>query len=78
MIIDAICDILDGDTITYNLLKYIYDEAMLFGFDYISRALDEGDNRDIQNALCRYVIENDYNTNLCDFIKTQNFLKNIE
>lgn len=79
MIIDFILDLKDGyEEINFDNMKYIYDEAMLFGFDYLSKALDEGSNKDIQNALCRYVIENDYNTKLCEFIKKQNFLEGIE
>ena len=41
-------------------MKYMYDEAMLFGIDYLAEALDNGNNNDIQKALCRYIEENNY------------------
>ena len=56
-------------------MKYIYDEAMEFGFDYLAEALDNGNNNDIQKALCRYVDENEYNPAIKDFINQINWQK---
>ena len=56
-------------------MKYIYDEAMFFEFDYISKALDYGTNEDIQKALCRYIDDNNYNPAVKDFINSINWQK---
>lgn len=41
-------------------LRYIYDSASIFGFDYLARAIDGGGEDDIKNALVRYIDEEGY------------------
>ena len=78
MIIDEILDF-KYFVETYGLenvepdMKYIYDEATLFGFDYLAEALDNGDNQDIQKALCRYIDDNNYPAYLLAFINSINW-----
>lgn len=78
MIIDAILDRKDG--LPYNeeeTLKYIYDESLMFGFDYIGQALDYGDNAAVQDALAKYIIDNNYNPDLVEYVKSQIWLKEL-
>lgn len=72
MIIDVILDRKDG--VEYDAReasKYMYDEAVIFEFDYLVRALDSGTNKDVQDALCKYIDKNDYNPDLKDYIRSQ-------
>lgn len=84
MIIDAIydryADERDGYGDNYDFKKdgrYIYDEALEFNFDYISRAMDVGSNVDVQKALCRYIDEQDYNPDLKEFIMKKQWVETI-
>lgn len=65
MIIDLILDKRDGEKVE---LSDIYNQAMIWEMDYISRALDSGDENDIKNALCDYIDNNNYNPQIKDFI----------
>ena len=40
----------------------------------IARAMDSGTNEDVQNELCRYVMENEYNPQICRFILDFNWI----
>lgn len=73
MIIDEILDLKEKLMEKVDL-QYIYDEAKIFNFDYIVNAIDNLDNKGIQNAICKYIIDNGYNTEICDFVKTIKFI----
>ncbi len=69
MIIDLILDRKEGKE--YNA-KQFYNNVMQYGeigFN-IASALDSGENKDIEKALCLYVVENDYNNNICNYIRS--------
>ena len=79
MIIDSIldrrADNKDGfDKWTVDDLRYVYDEAMSFKFNYLSRAIDGGTNKDIQEALCRYIDENGYRPSIKRYVRTKDWL----
>lgn len=76
MIIDLILDRKDG--FGYNARQF-YNDCMdycnIFGFDYgIPRALDCGENEDVQRELCKYIIENDYNPAICEYVNSVDWL----
>lgn len=78
MIIDLILDRKDGSP--YNAREFYWDVLQyesIFDFDCygISRAMDYGTNKDVQNALCKYIREQQYNPNICDYVKTQDWLQ---
>lgn len=74
MIIDEILDYKDKFKNSIDL-DYIYKEAKLFNIEYIARAIENGNNENIQTALCDYIDQNDYNSELKKFIKTITFRK---
>lgn len=73
MIIDLILDRKDGDG--YDVEDFYRDcvEYGEVGFE-ITRALDSGTEEDVKQALCDYIIENDYNKNICKYINSVNWL----
>ena len=74
MIIDLILDRQDG--FGYSP-KEFYDEVSEYGEDgwEIARALDSGTEQDIKKALCDYVVDNDYNADICDYINSVKWLE---
>ena len=75
MIIDLILDRKDGHE--YKA-KEFYDNVMAYeeGTDYkISRALDGGTEKDVKKALCDYIINNDYNPKICNYINRVTWLE---
>ena len=85
MLIDSIIDRKDGANIYHKIQKEgkvlvspkyssknLYDYLIGFGDLYgdIVDLLDSGENEDIQKALCLYIIEGGYNTDLCEYIKS--------
>lgn len=79
MIIDAILDRRDdnrdgNDRWTEEELRYVYDEATYFGFDYLSRAIDGGEDKDIAEALCRYVDEGKYPPSIKRYVRSKKWL----
>jgi hypothetical protein len=72
MIIDKILDKRDGDKVK---LSDIYNQAMIWEMDYVSRALDSGDENDIKKALCDYIDNNNYNPSIKDFIMKATWLE---
>jgi len=86
MIIDLILDrkdnsnrvIKDGkaySTPEYNAKRF-YDEIVGWeelGWE-IAEALDSGENEDVQRELCNYIIEHEYNPDICNYIKSVNWL----
>lgn len=73
MIIDLILDRKDGEK--YNPNKF-YGDCLNYGNigDNITRSMDSGTETDVKEALCRYVIENDYNLNICKYINRKKWL----
>jgi hypothetical protein len=74
MIIDVILDRRDGYEYTENSMKRLYDYAMYFKFWKLADALDNGDNEDIQRELCQYILDQDYNPELIDYINSVNWV----
>ena len=75
MIIDLILDRKGGSS--YKA-KEFYDDVMAYeeGTDYkISRALDGGTEKDVRKALCDYIINNDYNPKICNYINKVTWLE---
>lgn len=73
MIIDLILDRKDG--YRYNAHEF-YGEVMEYGevgFE-ITRAMDEGTEEDVKNALCQYIDENEYNPEIKKYINYVNWL----
>lgn len=58
----------------FDIMRYNDDHY----FDYILKALDEGSNKDIQNALAKYIIDGEYNPNIIDYINSKNWLEGAE
>ena len=74
MIIDKILDRKDGTP--YNAREF-YNAMMeyegFFKFDppfAISRAMDSGTEADVKAALCHYIISQEYNPEICDYINS--------
>lgn len=57
-------------------LRYIYDSASIFRFDYLARAIDSGSEDDIKNALIRYIDDEGYAhiKGLKRFVRSANWL----
>lgn len=74
MIIDLILDRKDGEP--YNPREF-YFSVMEYGgmfAERITRAMDEGTERDVKYQLCRYVLQCLYNEAICDYIESVNWL----
>ena len=41
----------------------------------ITRAMDSGTEEDVKRELCLYVINNEYNPELCEYINSRNWLE---
>lgn len=59
----------------YNAHDFYYDvmEYGNIGHD-IARAMDFGEERDVKNALCDYIVNNEYNLDICNYINAINWL----
>jgi hypothetical protein len=69
MIIDKICDAMDGDYTPRDFYNYVSESESFFFEDYpISRAMDSGTNADVQRELCNYIDVNGYNSEIKKFI----------
>lgn len=67
MIIDKILDRKDGQK--YNDKKF-YNEVTEYGNAFIANALDTGTEQDVKKALCDYIISQDYNPDICNYINS--------
>ena len=84
LILDRYDDIRDGwkKPTDFDTREFYYncsDYASSFEDDNqldICRALDMGTEKDVKEALKRYVRKNDYNPRICDFIDSVNWLNN--
>lgn len=76
MIIDMILD--RRDTEEYNPREFYHDVMRyesVFGLDRdISLAMDYGEEADVRRALCDYIIRNEYNPQICEYINSRNWL----
>jgi hypothetical protein len=72
MVIDKILDRKDG--MEYNA-KAFYNDMMMYpqGHD-IAEAMDNGEEEDIKRELNVYVVKNDYNPEICNFINSVKWL----
>lgn len=74
MIIDLILDRAHGGR--YNAHDFYFDVT---GYgkigEGIARALDGGTEEDVKRELCRYIHEQEYNPNICDFINAVKWLE---
>lgn len=71
MVIDKICDAMDGDYNPRDFYEYVSESESIFNSDWsISRAMDSGTNADVQNALCKYIDVNGYNPDIKTFINS--------
>jgi len=69
MVIDIILNRKDGTL--YNA-KTFYNDILQYGAISfgITSALDSGSDSDIKKELCKYILENDYNPDICNYINT--------
>lgn len=72
MIIDLILDRKDGDE--YKAKSFYNDVVDYCSGDEISRAMDGGTEKDVKKALCRYIIDNEYNVDICNYIMSVDWL----
>ena len=76
MIIDLILDRKGGNE--YNAHDFycdVMEYESTFNFNRaISRAMDGGTEQDVKKALCDYVINQRYNTGICTYINSVNWL----
>ena len=76
MIIDLILDRKNGHE--YNAREFYYEvleyESTFNLNREISRAMDGGTEQDVKKALCDYVISQRYNTEICAYINSVNWL----
>ena len=76
MIIYLILDRKDGHE--YNARDFycdVMEYESTFNFNRaISRAMDYGTENDVKKALCDYVINHRYNTEICTYINSVNWL----
>ena len=86
MIIDLILDrkdALENDVKSYNAHDF-YMECMSYNStfygiaDGITRAMDGGTEEEVKAELCNYILKNGYNTEICEFIQSVNWLYNTE
>lgn len=77
MIIDLILDRKDGCA---YCARDFYNDVMRYGNIWpalahpITRAMDEGEEPDVKNALCAYVKTAGYNPAICDYINSVSWL----
>lgn len=86
MIIDLILDrkdnLSEGFTDDYNAHNF-YMECMGYNnifdgiADGITRAMDGGTETDVKRELCKYITNNGYNTEICDFINSVKWLQDF-
>lgn len=78
MIIDKILDRKDG--VGYSA-RDLYDYCTglnILNSEDIARALDSGENYDIQRELCKYIHLGGYNPEICNYINSVDWLQDEE
>jgi len=76
MIIDLILDRRDGSP--YNPISFYkdckdYEDTFNFGFS-ISDEMENGIEQFVKLLICRYIMENGYDPEICDYINSVNWL----
>jgi hypothetical protein len=73
MVIDLILERKSGAP--YSASQF-YREACAYGeiAGEITHAMDTGINKEIQKALCFYVLGNDYNLEICEYVNAEDWL----
>jgi len=75
--IDLILDRIDSDAYSpREFYKEVQEYGGVFGsiaWD-IARAMDVGAEEDVKRELCRYVLEQGYNPQICEYINSVNWL----
>jgi hypothetical protein len=78
MVIDKILDRKEG-LINYKP-KQFYNDIMDYYpifpdiIEPIADALDNGTEKDVKKALCKYILKQQYNEDICIYIKSVNWL----
>ena len=84
MIIDLILDrkdnLSEGFTDDYNAhdfyMKCMGYNSIFYGIaDEITRAMDGGTEEEVKAELCNYILKNGYNTEICEFINSVEWLQ---
>jgi len=72
MIIDLILNRKEGEPyVARDAYVYITEHESLFNKEYpISRAFDAGSNKDVQNALSKYILDGGYNPEIIKYVKS--------
>lgn len=73
MVVDLILDRKCG--CEYAPEKFYYN-CVCYGdvAEEIARAMDSGTEQDVKRELCNYIIDNEYNPDICNFINSVNWL----
>lgn len=55
-----------------------YMDVMRYGDvgEDITMAMDYGEESDVRRELCNYIVRNEYNPAICDYINSREWLKN--
>lgn len=72
MIIDRILDRKFGEPYdAKGFYEYCNEEEQFFNLGtHIAETMDNGTNEQVQAELCRYIINCEYNPEICDYIKS--------
>lgn len=84
MIIDEILDRKDWEEEGYDVYNAhdFYTNCMISSThfngigDEITYAMDYLENKDVQEAICHYIINNEYNPQICDYVRSKNWIEN--
>lgn len=77
VIIDCILDRRDGEAYGVEYSPHdFYVSVMRYGEigHGITAAMDYGEEEDVRRELCKYIIDNDYNPEICEWVNAQNWL----
>lgn len=74
MIIDTIIDRRDGCAYGPDDMRYMYDEAEMFGFIDLARALDSGSDDEIRRELCRYIDDGGYRQEIKSYVNAVDWI----
>lgn len=77
MIIDLILDRREDEKfgIPYDAAMF-YRDAMHYGkiSHGITAAMDGGDESDVRRELCQYILRNNYNPDICEYVNSRSWL----
>lgn len=77
MIIDLILDRRDGESygVPYSPHDFYYDVFRYGEIGHgITAAMDYGEEEDVRRELCKYIIANEYNPEICAYVNARNWL----